>query len=315
MTSADKLYWVHALSPLHVGLGRGEGYIDLPLLREKVTGHPYVPGSSIKGVLADHYQATAGTRQADPLKGVAFGKADDGASPATANGANAGALVLTDARLACLPVRSLYGTFAWCTSRLSLQRLVRDLDAVQASPPAGVPPPPASCPDLTVVVPDAPASKLVSNNKVYLEDLDLPVQTCPATAAWARWIPENVFPGEADWQGLFKERFAVLPDTLFDFLCETGTEVQPHIKIHEELKRAEEGALWYEESLPTESILVGLVWCDPHLTKRMDDQNQSGKDKVLNAYCTSKLVLQIGGKATVGKGRCECVFARPAAPA
>ena len=47
------LLFVHALSPLHVGIGQGVGLIDLPIAREKATGLPILPGSSLKGALRD----------------------------------------------------------------------------------------------------------------------------------------------------------------------------------------------------------------------------------------------------------------------
>ena len=47
------LVFLHALSPLHAGTGQGIGAIDLPIAREKATGIPYLPGSSLKGVLRD----------------------------------------------------------------------------------------------------------------------------------------------------------------------------------------------------------------------------------------------------------------------
>ena len=41
-----RMYWLHALSATHVGAGRGIGYIDLPLHRDKVTNWPLIPGSA-----------------------------------------------------------------------------------------------------------------------------------------------------------------------------------------------------------------------------------------------------------------------------
>ena len=49
----SRLVFVHAISPLHAGTGQGVGVIDLPVAREKATGLPYFPGSSLKGVLRD----------------------------------------------------------------------------------------------------------------------------------------------------------------------------------------------------------------------------------------------------------------------
>ena len=48
-----RIYWLHALSPTHAGIGRGVGYIDLPIDRDGVTGWPIIRGSAFKGVWAD----------------------------------------------------------------------------------------------------------------------------------------------------------------------------------------------------------------------------------------------------------------------
>ncbi|MDR1376458.1 MAG: type III-B CRISPR module RAMP protein Cmr4, partial [Synergistaceae bacterium] len=110
MEKSEKRYWLHAISPLHVGAGRGVGYIDLPIVREKVTNWPYVPGSAVKGVIADHWDATQANRKDDKTIAAAFGVIGENASD------NAGSLVFSDASIACLPVRSFYGTFAWITA-------------------------------------------------------------------------------------------------------------------------------------------------------------------------------------------------------
>jgi CRISPR-associated protein Cmr4 len=46
----ERTFWLHAVNPLHVGSGR-ERYIDLPIMREKVTAWPFIPGFTVKGVL------------------------------------------------------------------------------------------------------------------------------------------------------------------------------------------------------------------------------------------------------------------------
>ena len=38
MPANNRAYWLHVLTPTHVGTGRGIGYIDLPVHRDKVTG-------------------------------------------------------------------------------------------------------------------------------------------------------------------------------------------------------------------------------------------------------------------------------------
>lgn len=296
MPKADKVYWLHALSPLHIGTGRGEGYIDLPLAREKVTRLPYVPGSSVKGVFADSCEATQGRRDT-ALKKAAFGTAGDEA-------ANAGALVFTDARLVCLPVRSLYGTFAWCTSRFTLARLDRDLRA--AGHRLGPLPPPPRGDQIPVHVSAAPPSVLAAGGKAYLEDLDAVALPAAEVSAVATQIAGWLFPAANDpWREEFARRFAVLPDDLFNFLCESGTEVQPHVRIEDDTKTVAGGALWYEESLPAEAVLAGLVWCDA-VRGGLD----ATRDQVLG-LCADRdgaSAVQLGGKASVGKGRTRLLF-------
>lgn len=125
MTNPLRMYWLHALTPLHVGSGQGVGFIDLPVMREKVTDWPVVPGSAVKGVCRDQAETNqAETRQ---LIKAAFGPRPEEQGERSDD--NSGSLVFTDARLVCLPVRSLLGTFAWVTSPLALQRLLRDLEA------------------------------------------------------------------------------------------------------------------------------------------------------------------------------------------
>ena len=67
-------YWLHTMTPLHVGVGRGLGYIDMPIVRETVIAWPYIPGSSIKGVIADYFNASdEDTRKKDIHLKAAFG--------------------------------------------------------------------------------------------------------------------------------------------------------------------------------------------------------------------------------------------------
>ena len=79
------------------------------------------------------------------------------------------------------------------------------------------------------------------------------------------------------------------------------------VKIEDATKTVAEGALWTEESLPAESILAGIVQCD-----RVFGPVGTGITEVslLDRFAKEPLTLQIGGKATVGRGRiAPCVHA------
>jgi CRISPR-associated protein Cmr4 len=293
MPANTRLYCLHCLAPTHVGTGRGVGYIDLPVYREKITNWPAFPGSGFKGVWADHYQATEKRRKEDRKLRLAFGTVGE-------SGSNAGALIPTDARLVCLPVRSFKGTFAWCTSRLALRLLERDLKLAGFTDLPGLP---AEAPETKIHV--TADSALKDAGRVYLEDLDF--DALPADAlvrSWAERIGQWVFPDDPAWQGEFLTRFAVLPDVVFDYLSETATEVVTRVKIQDDTKTVADGQLWTEESLPAESILAGLVSCD----RVYDGEGTITPQTLLGEYAAGTLQLQLGGKASVGRGRVRCVF-------
>lgn len=277
-----KSYWLQAVTPLHSGTGRGLGYIDTPVAREKVTNWPYVPASSIKGVLRDYFEDNAETKS---LVNKAFGAGGENNS--------AGALVFTDAKIVCLPVRSLYGTFAWCCSTVSLNRIKRDLDLAGTE----------SLKDIPVIkgqnISVTSNSNLKNNNVVYLEDLDLNVDTTTQkqTEQIADFLANKLFNDDTQKQ-MFKDRFAIVGEEIFNFLCETGTEVTAHNKINDETKVTDTGALWYEETLPAETILFGFVWKQTFSNENLDVFYKED----------SQINLQLGGKSSVGKGQIICSF-------
>lgn len=306
MENNIRMYWLQTITPLHVGSGKGVGFIDMPIMREKVTDWPLVPGSAAKGVIRDHFSQNGNERQ-KILIDVAFGKqiVDDSS--------NAGSLILTDAHIVCLPVRSLYGTFAYITSPLVLERLRRDLEA------AGYKDLPPTINPARNEVLLVNGSKIAGEGKVFFEDLDFAAKDDESARKWAEMLAGIIFPKESTnevvWKGIFEERFAILNDDCFNFLSKTGTEVTAHVRIEDNTKIVARGALWYEEALPADAILAGIAWCDrvygaEKLAEKLGVKKITQSD-ILVTYCTKdKLDLQIGGKATVGKGRVRCLFTR-----
>lgn len=294
--STSRIYWLHALSPTHAGIGQGVGYIDQPIDRDKVTGWPVIRGSTFKGVWADYYKATDENRLPHSELALAFGRAGNDSS-------NAGSLIPTDARLVCLPVRSFRGTFAYCTSPLVLQMLRRTLEL------AGVSDLPSARLDLEETkAHHAQETSLAEEDRIFLEDLDFTAQPCHIAADWANKLSKWIFPDDSDWQGHFTKRFAVLPHSAFDFLCETGTEVQTRVRIDDTTKTVSDGALWTEEALPAETILAGLIQCDRVFNNNGKEMTSDG---LLDRFAKDPLSLQIGGNATIGRGQMRCVFTVP----
>lgn len=286
------LTFVHALSPLHAGTGQGVGVIDLPIAREKATGLPFLPGSSLKGAL----RARCNGKECVQIFGPE--STDIPADNNHASSAN-----FSDQRLLLLPIRSLAGTFAWVTSPYVLRRLARDVEDVQADLPT------APIPDIQEIDGCATATgpeikcKIMLNTPepmVYLEDLDLKVQPNPNVTTWAQWIGQRVFPNDTIWQNMLLERFCVVHDDVFNFMIDTNTEITARIKLREDAKTVQEGGLWYEEALPTETILSGIVLATPVKASGITSERVF---KVLGDLVEK--TIQFGGKATVGRGMCR----------
>ncbi len=104
-----------AETSIHAGAGKAVGVIDLPIMRETHTGWPVVFGSAVKGAM----RARAEQVKLPELVDV-FG-------PDTQNaGDHAGALMVGDARLLLLPVRSLTTHFKWVTCPALINRAAAD---------------------------------------------------------------------------------------------------------------------------------------------------------------------------------------------
>ncbi len=271
-------FLVHALSPLQSGTGHSADLIDLPIARMKGTHIPYLPGSSIKGVLREH----RGERNS--AKHLAtFGPDKDNASD------HAGALVVGDARLLAMPVRSMVGTFAWVSSPLLLRLAARDL----VKPPA--------LPGLAgrgALV--TSKSGCVHKSKIYLEDLDLPATPSNDLTPWADRLGKLACPEQP---GVFTSRFVVVDDETMTFLFETATQVDARVRIDERTRTVAKGALWLEESLPTETLLIGLMAAE---RSRRADTTMNPRE-VLDFALSGSQDVHFGGKTSVGRGRCRLV--------
>lgn len=279
----QRLFHLHALSALHVGTGQSAGTVDLPIARARATHLPLVPGSAIKGVLRDDLPQLN-----DAQRKTLFGPAsisDEGV-------AHAGALAVGDAHLLILPVRSLTGIVAFATCPFILHRYARDIANAPALPKLAD----GEC----AVTGD---TELISADKVVLEDLDLNVLRNSADA-WAAQIATALYPGKDDWQKSFRQHFAILPDNVFSFLADTATEIRARIKINDETRVVADGALWYEENLPAESVLWGVIGISP-----ARDGSKASPEALSAQLPAGETALQIGGKHTVGRGLCRFLLA------
>ncbi len=274
-TVATPIY-LHAITPIHSGTGSSSDVVDLPIAREKATGWPVIPGSSLKGVLAWEHEKLHGLEQ----RGAIYGTQRQRST-----------LAFTDMRILCMPVRSFFGTFAWVTSPLALDRYVRDARALGVLHDRDNLTPPSIEDGLDATV--CTNSEIVRENRIYLEDLDLVSEPREATSKAAEFIARAVM-GDEHWAG-FVSRFAIVSNDIFDYICETATEVVARIALGDDGTTSGSGGnLWYEEAVPAEAIFAGFMLGVPG----------SGDGVVASG------TVQIGGNAGVGRGLCRLVVDR-----
>ncbi|WP_033933218.1 type III-B CRISPR module RAMP protein Cmr4 [Vibrio cholerae] len=276
------VYHLFSQTILHCGSGQSVGIVDQPIARERASNLPIVPGSTVRGVLKAFISHTEQTEVKPTLSQSLFGYDKQDGEPSFA-----GALSITDAHLLLLPVRTVYGIFAYATCPFILQRYKKDRKL-----------------DLTVPTPaDEQALHPKGNpnhqdNLMVLEDLDLKAQECDHTQQWAEYIAQTLYAKDSAYFSDMSKRIIVLPDTIFSFLAETATEIRTRIRINQETGVVDNGALWTEESLPAESVLWGVYSVD---ASRLNDKN-GDKQLMFNDIINNKPLLQIGGNVGTGNG-------------
>ena len=273
-TTFKTILW-HAITPIHTGVGQtSASVIDLPIARETATGYPVIPATSIKGVLRNGRDEL----EAFGYVGKEGGELDENGKKKKIS--RAADLSFTDARILCLPVRSYKGTYALLTCPLILERLIRDQKAFGLQPAF-----------LSIPVPTAQQALVTgeslvhSNNEVILEDIDLTASESPEAKTIGSSFAQQLF-NDASEQSSFLERFAIVHNDVFNFFSETALEVTARIALEPDMKTVKDGQLWYEEAIPSEAIFTSFA------TSIKGDFTELGNQRV----------IQIGGKASVGRG-------------
>jgi CRISPR-associated protein Cmr4 len=267
----SKMLYLFTRTPLHVGAGSSVGAIDQPIQRERHTGFPIIPGSSLKGVLRDHLDHL-GRHDLDDL----FGQGGD------TREFSAGKISFAEARLVAFPVRSAKGSFALATCALSLQRFARDAK-------------------LNIPVPPEPSDMAcLAGNKLVLEKNG---QKGVVLEEY-RFRYTNAFPG--DWEKVLTSllndavlagavgRFVLLSDGDFSYFAVNACQVNQHVRIDDSTGTAEDGGLFNEETVPSECLFYASL--TP--LRRNGEVNS-----VFKALATEQLV-QFGGNGTTGLGFC-----------
>jgi len=252
-----------AETPVHYGAGTSAGVVDLPVARESTTAYPVIFGTGVKGSLNERVKGALGS--AEDLRRW-FGAQDQ-----------AGTLLVTDARLLLLPVRSLSGPYQWVTCPALLERWVRLLNMVgQVTSLMELP-----------KVEAGEALTVGEDHPLFLEELVFAAREFPAMPQLAGELARLI--RHESTRSRLDRQLSIVSDADMAHLCQHALTVTPHNVLDPETKTSIN--LWYEETLPPDTVMyMGIMSEDPGALAR------------LYSILSDPPYLRLGANETVGQG-------------
>ena len=281
-----RLMTIFTRTPLHVGCGSSVGAVDAPVVRERHTRFPVIPGSSIKGVLADLF-LEEGVDVNKNDKGELIRIKDSeayrlfGDNSNKAKEANAGALLIGEGKILAFPVRSAKKCFAWITCPLILKRFVNDTGVTFSVPKIEK--------DSDIFT----SKELCIEKKVVLEDFPFDVIESKGLVEikqeFAKLSDDKI------WKEEVATRLAIVTDEMFKYFAENACEIANHNKIDDETGTVKNGMLFSQENVPSETMFYSVL-----------NSKNSDVFKMLDGKLNKENnVLQIGADITTGLGWCQ----------
>ncbi|MCI0590005.1 MAG: type III-B CRISPR module RAMP protein Cmr4 [Gammaproteobacteria bacterium] len=272
---------------IHPGSGQSAGALDQPVAREAATDYPFIAGSSLKGALKDKLAQTltekVERRFSDGNLEKLFGKSD-----------NAGEIIVSDARLLLLPVRSLTGSYKWVTCPHLLERLQRDQS--RCGQPAGF--------VLPTAILDKHALGGKKGAKIMLEERTFDFQGSAGSDV-VQQLAKFMAPKSA--QKRLDEQLVILSNNAFSWFAKFGLAVQARNQLKE---NKTSNNLWYEETLPPDTLMYTLLSERFCVKEAAPSEPASGTANVAQQGAVTQIkavfdkspYFQVGGNETVGQG-------------
>jgi CRISPR-associated protein Cmr4 len=203
---------------------------------------------------------------------------------------NRGKVTFTDLKILLFPVKSLKGVFAYVTCPYVLKRFKEHVSGL--IPDLEIPTFSFEKEKFQVYVIKGSDLTLNSNNNgqeyVVLEEFVFEVKTLSNSEAKELSKFFELLKNGSLYEP--EKRLVVVSDEVFAFIVQSYTEVVTRVKINPETGTVQEGALWTEEYLPTETVLYSVLF-------QLEDEQNLNLDKYL-----PEEVLNLGGNQTIGKG-------------
>lgn len=281
-------FLIQTITPLHVGTGQSyEGFVDLPIQRDNL-GFPVIWGSSLKGAIRNTYHNNGNMQREEAVFG-----SDEYAS----------SILITDASLLLMPVRSLYGLYAFITNKLLLSQCLEKLRICNIINPHKY--------DLLI----NELEKLISNldnscrcsNMQYLsQDKKTVVLRETSINVEEDKDVENVFNKLIPNDILFKDdiiKKIVIVNEEHSDIIKRSTLLQTRIKLGYKEKHVEEGP-WTEEFLPEMSLLMNVIMLNNGRgnLKGVDNIKKELADGLHANNELNQFYIVVGGDETIGRG-------------
>lgn len=261
-----KPFFIKVITPLHAGSGSDLGVVDMPIQRESHTSFPKIEASSLKGSIRSEFSSKNSEDDAEKI----FGTGDE-----------AGRLGFSDARILFFPVKSVKSVFAYVTCPMVLERLKEDLNIGNDKT--------FTIPKINVLDEEcivfSEKNKIDNKNNVVLEEYSFIIGNKKDNNQKMVFETFNLTLPNFD---KVKERLVIISDDNFTHFVKNSTEVITRIKIDNSKGTVQQGGLFTEEYLPSETVMYALAIGEV--------------DKFTNE---TPLTMQIGGNSTLGKGIVE----------
>ncbi|MCL5099223.1 MAG: type III-B CRISPR module RAMP protein Cmr4 [Candidatus Omnitrophica bacterium] len=310
----QKILYLFTRTPLHIGAGLSSGLIDHPVLRERHTALPIIPGSTLKGAFAGQWTEPApapsgGGKTIAGSPRQAEGTWLFGAAAGDETGSSPGALQFSEAKLLAFPIRSARGGFGWITSPLVLQRFARD-GGMKGYKEDGQPdynflPKGELREDQALFSKTGPLS--ISDRVVFEEYAFNYAGELPGSAGQTPGLADHlraVLPRDPVWSEV-SNRLAVVNDGILCYFSQTACEFVQHASIDKALGITQPGGVFSQENVPGETMFYACLNCFDERGHNQPKDQPRPPDEAFSAKLLDRgNLLQFGADASTGLGYC-----------
>jgi CRISPR-associated protein Cmr4 len=211
------------------------------------------------------------------------------------------------------------GVFAWITCPAVLERLKSDLSLTKTTDFPEIPLENKVPKGSKLIVKNQGNNQGMAKGNIVLEEYTFVVEEDEKCTVMATWLSDHLIDSATDYRkSKIKIDLAVLSNDDFCDFVQLSTEVITRIKIDNKTGTVEDGALFTEEYLPSESVMYSVIFAaaqffdigkaknDIEFLKKLVFKEAAQTMNSFSATLTGETkinnIFQLGGNTTLGKG-------------